>query len=73
MLYVFSKYCFGEHFPGAPVCIPENRLVNMYCSGTQNEVKNKIVKLFKRPDANRHKNSLLLICTEPIVHYVAIT
>ena len=21
----------------------------------------------------RHKNSLLLICTEPIVHYVAIT
>ena len=54
VLYAFFKYCLGEHFtdpPGAPVCIPENRLVDMYCSGTQDEVKNKIVKLFKRPDA----------------------
>ena len=54
VLYAYFKYYLGNCFtdpPGASVCIPENRLVDMYCSGTQDEVKNDIVRLFKKSDA----------------------
>ena len=43
VLYAYFKYCLGNCFtdpPGASVCIPENQPVDIYCSGTQDEVKN---------------------------------
>ena len=54
VLYAFFKYSLGDAFtypPGSPVRNLQYRLVDMYCSGTQDEVKSEIVRLFKDPNA----------------------
>ena len=55
ILYSFFKYHLRENFtnpPGASIHTPENRLVDMFHSGTQVEVKDKIIRYFKDPTSN---------------------
>ena len=52
---LFKNYYLGECFtkpPGEPINTPENKLVDMYCRRTQEEVKTIIVTLFKIPHGN---------------------
>ena len=52
VLYSFFKYHLGHDFTepsGAPVQRPQNRMVDMFNSGTQQEVKDHIITSFKNP------------------------
>ena len=53
-IYSFFLYFLHDEFtdpPGASIHVPSNRLVDMFTSGTQDEVKKIIVDSFTRPDA----------------------
>jgi ATP-dependent DNA helicase RecQ len=55
VLYAYFKYHLRINFtnpPGSSEDCPENRLVDMFCSGTEQIVKDEIVKLFKMPNSN---------------------
>ena len=49
-----------------------NVCIQKHYTTQKDKVQDKKTKC-KTEKNYRHKNSLLLICTEPIVHYVAIT
>ena len=55
MLYSLFKFHLGQAFtepPGVSIRQPQNRLVDMFCSGTQKEVKDDIIRLFKEPSSH---------------------
>ena len=55
-IYYFFKQRLGVHFtepPGAPDCIPQFRLVNMYTHCTHQTVKDQVLKLFTSPSPLR--------------------
>ncbi len=54
-IYSFFNYMLKERFtepPGSPVEVPGHRLVDMFLSGTQPEVKTEILRSFKDPNSN---------------------
>lgn len=53
-IYSFLKYCLRSNFTeprSSSVNVPENRLVDMFTSGTHEDVKKKILASFKQPTA----------------------